>query len=116
MGRALLLPSMGLAAGGFMTVSVVEEFVIRPIQLQDELLGRQVVTPLALRRYQAQGFQDPGWSWTYSVDPALAAQLAHRCRVDPFFGRGTCASVSDGGRDAFIRIEGTTLTILESFS
>jgi hypothetical protein len=117
MGRALLLPTIGLAAGGFIMGFMVEEFVIRPIQLQDELLGGQWVTPLSLRSYAAWGmFGDPGTIWTYSIDTDLAAQLAHRCRVDPLFARRACASVSDGGRDAFIRIEGTTLTILESFS
>jgi hypothetical protein len=111
----LALPTLGLAAGGAIAGFTVEEFVIRPFQLQDEMLGRQLVTPLTLRSYSAWGFQDPGWTWTYEIGAAQASQLAHHCRTDRFFRGLICAGIGDGDRDASIVLEGTTLSIQESF-
>jgi hypothetical protein len=109
---------MGLAAGGATTAFMLHEFVLRPMALQDELVGRQIVTPLALRSYEAFGFQDPGWTWDYDVDPVTVAGLTRNCRPDPNPRVHWCdiSGPYDAGRSVFIRIEGTRLTINEWFS
>ena len=41
----LVVPTLGLAAGGAMMGFTLEEFAVKPFQLQSELVGRQLVTP-----------------------------------------------------------------------
>ena len=117
----LVLPTLGLAAGGTMLAFTVEEFVFRPMGLQQEILGRQVVTPLSLRKYTFWGMiMDPGWQWEYAIEPSYAAQLRRGgCRPDP--GRtGRCA-IGDAldmtnERAAGVTVENaTTLTVVEYF-
>ena len=113
----LLAPTFGLIAGGIIMASVIEEFIVRPMQLQGEVLGDQLVTPLSLRSYSAWGFQDVVWKWEYEIDPATAARLSRNCRPDPRLHSCSIAGThQDGpargnGRDAFIHMEGATLTI-----
>ena len=39
--------------------------------------------PFSLRGYQAFGFQDPGWTWDYNVDPLTAARLTRELSAEP---------------------------------
>jgi len=120
----LAIPTMGLAAGGATMALMVEELAIRPLQLQSELLGAQIVTPIELRGYRFWGvIMDPGWAWVYEIDPATATRLTSGCRPDPNPRvhwcdiAGTLDQDAGGadGRGAFVRVEGTTLTIQEYF-
>lgn len=99
-GAAILLPSLikwravpadvpyalsllTLAAtlfGAYMLGSTIDSHVYRPARLQDEFLGGRYASVLALRTYDAWGFQDPGQRWTYALDPATAAGLRRSCR------------------------------------
>jgi hypothetical protein len=45
----------------------MDMLVRRPARLQQEAMGRQVVGPLSLRRYEAFGFQDVQEQWTYDL-------------------------------------------------
>jgi hypothetical protein len=118
----LVAPTLGLAAGGAMIGFTVEDLVIWPHQLQDELVGRQLVTPLSLRSHSVWGFQDMVATWVYEIDPATAERLARGCRRDPnprVHSCGIAGTYEEGprvgdSRGVSISIEGTTLTIQES--
>src|SRR3954470_1201711 len=117
----LVVPTLGLAAGGAMMGFTVEDLVIWPSQLQSELVGRQLVTPLSLRSHSVWGFQDVVARWVYQIDPATAARLVRGCRPDPNPRVHSCeiASTYEEGpgfgdsRSVSISMQGTTLTIEE---
>lgn len=73
-----------MTMGGMFVVTTVGEFIVRPAQLQNELLGREYGTVLSLRSYEHWGFQDQGWVWRYRLSPRDTATLASRCR--PYVG------------------------------
>lgn len=117
----LIVPTIGLGAGAIIICFVADNLVFWPSQLQNELAGRQFVGPLSLRSHSDWGFQDEVRTWVYDVDPARAAQLASRCRPNPDPRRHWCGIVSlheegperGDGRDVFIHMEGTTVTLEE---
>jgi hypothetical protein len=112
----LFLANLGLVGGGLTSALMLEEFIIHPAQLQAELAGSQIVTPLSLRTYAASGFQDPEWDWIYAVDPETAANLQRHCLRPIIPGPGcVIGSANAGGRDAEILLDGNTLTIMEGY-
>ncbi len=89
----------------------LDDLVLRPAQMQRELVGRQLVSPLQLRRYETFGFQDPHYEWHYAVGPDLLRQLRPRCRHPSHMPATLCVIDPDGDASQSIGLDGDTLWI-----
>ncbi len=85
-GRAGLAGYALIVLGGYSLIflySAVQMLVLDPVQLQKKYLGRVYAGPLALRRYEHSGFQDPADEWRFYLDDAAISELKRRCVPEP---------------------------------
>ncbi|HEY0026775.1 MAG TPA: hypothetical protein VGC35_02795 [Allosphingosinicella sp.] len=80
----LCLIASGLL-GSLLAGDTLEAFVASPIRLQRHFAGAVYLSPLALQSVERSGFQDPGTTWTYTLDDETLRALRARCKVQRSF-------------------------------
>jgi hypothetical protein len=84
-----------IATGGLIAIDRIHELVARPWRLQLAHLGKQYGTPLDLRAYSADGFQDVLFQWSFQLTPAQVTELRGRCgEVTEAWGHKGCVLYS----------------------
>lgn len=98
--------------GGIAVWVVIEITVLYPAQVQQELLGERIASPLLLREiYWQEALMDPMARWTYALDDEALARLTPRCKAAP---GGGCWLASRTDYESFFSrasIEGGKLII-----
>ena len=96
----------------------LDDLVIRPATIQRELFGRQLGSPLQLRRYETYGFQDPHYEWHYAVGAEQLRQLRRACRHTPHLLPVECVlgERQDGSWWQGVGLRGDTLWVIGSDS
>ncbi len=96
----------------------LDDLVFRPATIQRELFGRQLGSPLQLRRYESHGFQDPHYEWHYAIDPDQLRQLRRTCRHLPLTSPAECLlrDHEDGSWWQGVGLRGDTLWVIGSDS
>ena len=69
--------------GSLFVWNTLDDLVFRPATIQRQLFGRQLGSPLQLRRYETFGFQDPHYEWHYAVGAEQLRELRRTCRHTP---------------------------------
>jgi len=98
--------------------SAFEMLILYPTILQRDYLGAAYGTPLSLRFYEHNGFQDPMDEWRYRLSAEDTRTLRRRCLPEPAgaSGTGDCTLYlhQDGTSSATVGLRRDELRITEA--